>query len=383
MKKKKPFDGKMYVKHGSSDTPRLAREYLLDLGCKENTIDKLFDKKGNWKYKVERRFDPFNYSAKQLEKTLLTDLAPVYDLVNESLDGIYEHGFNKHDLDHIRDVTSECRKIMEESSADQRTKIIGVIASVAHDLGNILSRKSHSLLSPMLFRQIFPNMQVGKQDWIRIKNAIRYHDEPVIEEEINSWKVKTPIQKIEMFREVFEQETLALLVADKTRVSRERLSDKPKTKRAVDENVHVEVNLLGQTESLVVKKDHATVTFHYRPFANAEEAKKYPHFFQKIKYGSGFRASVSRDTQKLHEFETPIDHFSVWRHQYWKIYAERTILYVYCLFALFPHIDFVKIKMVDFISPASKSFEEVEYVIDKEELLNFERFVRVKYLKKT
>ncbi len=378
-----PFGGKPYVRHSRDDTPQLARDYLIGHGCSQETVDKLFDEQGNWKYQIDRSFDPFTYSAAQLEKMLLSDLAPVYELVSDSLDGIHEHGFNKHDLDHIIDVTRESRRLLEETSADQRTKIIGIIASVAHDLGNILSRKSHSKISPILFRQIFPNIKIGKEDWLRIKNAVRYHDEPVIEEEISSWKVKSSREKVEKFREVFYPETLALLVADKTRITRERLSRKPKSHRAVDENKHIEVNLLGETESVIIKREHATVTFHYRPYANEEEAKRYPHFFQKSRHGTGFRASVSEETKRLHEFETPIDHFSVWRHQYWEIYSYRTILYVYCLFALFPHIEIVKLKMVDFISPASKSFEEVEYVIHIDELFHFEKFVQVKYLKKS
>jgi len=174
---------------------------------------------------------------------------------------------------------------------------------------------------------------------------------------------------------------LALIIADKTRISRDRLSEKAVSTKAIDENEHIEVNLLGQTDCLVIKKDHALVKFNYHPYANFEEVEKYPHLFKVSKH-YGFRAAVSADAKKLHKFATPIDNFSTWRHKYWKIYHERTMLTIYCLFALFPHIDFVKIQMVDYISPESTSSELVEYQIAKQELGRFEKFIELKYMKR-
>lgn len=384
LKQDKPYwvGKKLYIQHSSNDSPRLAREYLLSVGVDEIAVDKLFDSKGEWRYQVKDHIDPFTYTPKNLEVKLVDSLKPVYDLVNVSLDTIEKHGFNKHDILHIEDVTSETRKLLDEADADQKTKIIGIIASVAHDLGNILSRKNHSKISPLLFKLIFPNFKISETDWDRVKNAVVYHDEPVIKEEIASWNSNSALIKIENFRKTFEKETLALFISDKTRITRERLSDKAKDSKAIDDNLHIEVNLLGEADCLVIKKDQALVKFNYHPYANEDEAKKYPQFFISSKH-FGFRASVSKETQNLHKFETPIDYFSTWRHKYWKIYAERTILYIYCLFALFPHIDSVVIQMVDYISPSSTSYEKVEYKIEKSELGHFEKFVELKYLKKS
>lgn len=379
---KAPQGGKnLYIQHLNSDSPKPAREYLLSLGIDNNAVNKLFDTGGTWKYQVKEDVNPFTYTPKDLENKLLENLKPVYDLVSTSLDSMYEHGFNKHDLLHIIDVTHDVRKLLDEADADQKTKIIGIIASVTHDLGNILSRKSHSLLSPLIFKLIFPNFQINKEDWVRVKEAVVYHDEPVIFEEINSWGIINSTEKIEKFKTVFKKETLSLLIADKTRINRKRLSDKAQSSSAIDDNEHIEVNLLGQTDCLVIKKDSALVKFNYHPYANAEEAKNYPQFFRESKH-FGFRASVSKDAKILHKFETPIDNFSTWRHKYWKIYSERTFLYIYSLFALFPHIEKVTIQMVDYIYPASTSFEKVEYSVNKNEIEQFERLIKLKYLKR-
>jgi len=160
----------------------------LSLGIEIKAVDKLFDSKGNWKYQVEEEIKPYTYTPKNLETKLLDNLKPVYDLVSRSLDSMFEYGFNKHDITHIEDVTSEVRKLLDESDADQKTKIIGIIASVTHDLGNILSRKSHSVLSTLIFKLIFSNFQINIEDWIRVKEAVIYHDEPMIEEEITPWE---------------------------------------------------------------------------------------------------------------------------------------------------------------------------------------------------
>lgn len=365
----------------ASDLPKPAREYLLSLGIDEASVNVLFDVSGNWKYKVEEIIDPFTYTPHDLETKLLDNLKPVYDLVSKSLDSIHELGFAKHDIPHITDVTDEVRKLLDEVDSDQKTKIIGVIAACVHDLGNILSRKYHSKLSPLIFKLTFPNFVINKEDWFRVKDAVVYHDEPVIYEEINSWGDISNEQKVEMFRKVFKKEVLALLISDKTRVNRKRLSDKNQTMKAIDENEHYEVNLLGQTDCIVIKKDSALVKFNYHPYASSEEADNYPGFFKKSKH-FGFRAAVSKDAKELHKFATPIDNFSTWRHKYWKIYSERTFLFTYALFALFPHIDRVVIQMVDYISPKSTSFEKVEYSVDKNEISSFEKVIKLKYLRK-
>lgn len=372
---------KLYIQHFDSDSPKPAREYLLSLGIDESSVDMLFDKEGNWKYKVDEQINPFSFTPRDLEAKLLDNLKPIYDLVSRSLDSVHELGFAKHDIPHITDVTDEVRRILDEVDADQKTKIIGVIAAVIHDLGNILSRKHHSKLSPLIFKLTFPGFIISREDWFRVKDAVVYHDEPVIFEEINSWSVTSSVDKVALFRKTFQKETLALLVSDKTRVNRKRLSDKNQTMKAIDENEHYEVNLLGQTDAIVIKRDSAEVKFNYHPYATGDEAKNYPGFFKKSKH-FGYRASVSKDAKELHKFGTPIDNFSTWRHKYWKIYSERTVLVVYALFALFPHIERVKIQMIDYISPTSMSFERVEYSVYKNEIFQFEKFIKLKYFKK-
>jgi hypothetical protein len=380
---KTPKGGKqLYIQHLDTDSPKPAREYLLSLGIDKNSVDVLFHQNGDWKYRVNEEINPFLLTPKDLEKKLIENLTPVYDLVSKSLDSIHELGFAKHDIPHIKDVTDEVLKLLNKSGADEKTKIIGVTAAVIHDLGNIFSRKHHSLLSPLIFKLTFPKFIINREDWFRVKNAVVYHDEPVIFEEIASWGEIDASKKIEMFKKVFKNEVLALLISDKTRISRKRLSDKNQTIKAIDENEHYEVNLLGQTDSIVVKKDLVLVKINYHPYATEEEVINFPGFFKKSKH-FGYRASVSRGTIQLHKYETPIDNFSAWRHKYWKIYSERTLLAIYSLFALFPSVKRVGVQMIDHISPISKSFERVEYHINKSELNRFEKFIRLKYFNKS
>lgn len=381
--KNSPRGGKqLYIQHLDTDSPKPAREYLLSLGIDSKSVDVLFDAKGDWKYKVKETIDPFTYTPHELENFLISNLSPVYDLVSKSLDSIHELGFAKHDIPHIKDVTDQALKLLIESGADTHTQIIGVTAAVIHDLGNIFSRKHHSLLSPLIFKLTFPHFVVDREDWFRIKNAVVYHDEPVIFEEILSWGEISAVKKVEKFKEVFKKEVLALLISDKTRVNRKRLSDKNQTIKAIDENEHYEVNLLGDTDSITITKESALIKINYHPYASEEEAKNYPGFFKESKH-FGYRASVSKGMIELHKFSTPIDNFSAWRHKYWKIYTERTLLAFYSLFALFPKINKVRFQMIDHIFPGSKSSEKVEYSVLLEELENFETLITLKYKKKS
>jgi hypothetical protein len=382
MTKKDDKKGKpLFIQHLDSFPPKPAREFLLELGVSEQLVKTLFDENGEWKYRIEKKINPFTFQPLELQEELVKNLKPIYDVVNYSLDSIYEFGFAKHDIYHINDVTDQVRKLLDLAGADYKTKIIGVTAAVIHDLGNILSRSYHSRLSPMLFKLTFPNFDVDVKSWFRIKKAVVYHDEPVIFEKIDSWGEIDPLKKIEYFRRKFGPEVLALLISDKTRVNRKRLSEKNQTMKAIDEVEHYELNLLGDTEEIRVSKNYALVKFRYNPYATEEEAKMFPGFFKKSKH-FGFRAGVSKEAIELHKITTPIDNFSIWRHKFWKIYSEKTFLAIYSLFALFPFIRRVRIQMTDYIFPSSNSFEKVEYCVYPEELKEFERFIRLKYFKK-
>src|SRR3989344_4538285 len=108
---KNPSGGKkLYIQHQDTDSPKPARDYLLSLGIDKKAVDKLFDGNGNWRYQVKEEINPFTYTPRDLENKLIENLSPVYDLVSKSLDSIYEYGFNKHDISHISDVTSDVRK---------------------------------------------------------------------------------------------------------------------------------------------------------------------------------------------------------------------------------------------------------------------------------
>lgn len=383
MNSQKKYRGgkQLYIQHVDNDSPKPAREYLISLGVAIEKIDILFDSNGDWKYKVNEEIDPFLYTPIELKDKLIHFLTPIYDLVNISLDSIYDLGFAKHDIPHINDVTTEVIKILDAKGVDKKTKIIATIAGVSHDLGNIFSRKYHSILSPLIFKLTFPNFKLKKHDWFRIKDAIQYHDEPVIHKEIDSWGHISTTEKIEKFSQKFKEETLALLIADKTRVNRKRLSDKNKTMEAIDNNEHYELNLLGNTESIVVDSVKAEINFSYHPYATEDEALNYPGFFKKSKH-FGYRAGVSKQAIELHKLSTPIDNFSAWRHKYWKIYSDRTFLTIYSLFALFEDLEQIQINMKDYIYPNSSSYEEVKYNINKTELAEFEKFVFLKYFKK-
>jgi hypothetical protein len=371
----------LYIQHVGNDSPKPAREYLISLGVSLDRINVLFDENGDWKYKVQDRINPFEYEPEDLKNLLIKHLTPIYDVVNISLDSFKTLGFAKHDIPHINDVTTEVLKILKIKGSNKKTQIIACIAGVSHDLGNMLSRNHHSKLSPLIFKLTFPNFKLKKYEWFRVKDAIVYHDEPVIHEEIGSWGELTTEEKLEKFREVFKEETLSLLISDKTRVNRKRLSDKNRTMEAIDKEEHYEVNLLGDTKSIEIEKNTAKVNFDYNPYATEEEAQKYPGFFKKSKH-FGYRAGVSKQAIELHKLSTPIDNFSTWRHKYWKIYSDRTFLTIYSMFALFPELNEIQINMRDYIYPNSTSYEEVKYSIDRKELKNFEKFVFLKYLKK-
>ena len=371
---------KLYVQHRADEKPVLAVNYLKSIGLAKKDLGQIFDNAGNWKYQITDEVDPFSLSLSDLKNLLLENLEIVYKFVSPSLDRKFKYGFNRHDIEHIEDVTGEVKKILKWKKSDKKQVAIGIIAAASHDLGNLLSRSYHAHLSPYLLRLIFPNLKIKNKDWERIKLAINNHELGVLEKTID-WQ-KSSEKIIKELKSKFLPEALALILADKTRYGRNRISDKPKSPKAIDADIHLEVNLLGRTEKLKYSGTNFTWQLKYFAFATEDEVSQRPHLFRPKSTGPGFKASVSKETQNRYRLEIPVDHFSTWRQKFWNVYLKRNMMAIYSAFALFPKLNTFTVKMVDLVNPDSNLSETVIYKTRKENLKEFEKFLKVKYTSK-
>jgi len=175
----------------------------------------------------------------------------------------------------------------------------------------------------------------------------------------------------------FGPEALALIIADKTDISRKRVSEKPKDPDTVDNDPHLEVNLLGETKSLVLSEDMTVFTWNlkFTPGMSKEEQDSDPRYVEASAVQSdGLKARVSKDTHSLHT-DHHIPHFDRWKSLFWTLYYERIILTVRAAFALYPDLK----KFVIMVKDQSPANEKSKITFKRDCLAETFELQKIKY----
>jgi hypothetical protein len=354
------------VWHKLEEKPRPIREYLIKNGCDERIVNKLITKEGILNYKIDNEINPYEMDAKDLLLTLCKHLAPVYKAVDVSLNGIYEHGFNKHDLRHAMWVGKTGLSLLEQGGYDEDTKRRFVVAAAAHDLGNLLSRKAQSELAPRIFKEIFTNFKMKEEDLNISFDAIERHDEETALWLINEAKKfdDSPddhTSRTKQMKELFSSEACALIIADKTAVGRKRLSEKPVDYSAVESTKHTEVNLVFETTQVAKQGEKFVWNMDFMTEISPIEMRKIGQYAMPHSERDGYKPYVSNKTHERYlkdgrpYMATEIDNF-------YEIYRERVYLTTEAALALF---DDVKRVEISFIDRPDKNRPEDEHIVRK------------------
>ncbi len=347
----------LFINH-SGENPMNARTYLLSQDAPRSLVNRLFTNNGTWRY-YPKQPQLYSLDPGTLNRRLRALLKPIYELINYSLDGSFEHGFNRHDQNHVDAVTLRAIHLLKQAKADEQRLRRVIISCRAHDLGNLLSRKAHSLLSSTILATILPILTKDQKQWKDIQRSIELHEEPVLDSFLRSIRASSGASSVRALRRLCPPETLALIIADKTQIGRDRISFKTTSKSALDIDPHIEVNLLGTTTLFSITRSSALWEIQFTPHLTKDEQRLYQVFKRNRSHHTGTRAHVSNNIQTRHRFPLPVPHFDSWRHLFWKIYMGRTMLLVQSTFALFQNIQSFNIIMRDSVAPGSRAGETV------------------------
>ncbi len=358
----------VFVNHsGKPEESVPARQFFMDAACPQAFIEFVLTETNQWSDFCGSDFDVYKGGVRKLDSFLSNCLDAPYGLANGSLDKIYNHGFNRHDSKHIDKVTKNVISLLKDAGEKKQTIRRAVLASRGHDLGNILSRKLHSLVSPYILstvvEQIKPDAnlpieskkrQKQARDWRIVRRAMQLHNEPIatsliesfsreIESESSGKRELSETEIIEKMVTHFGPEALALIIADKTDIGRHRVSEKAGGQEAVDMDPHLAVNLLGKTREIGVRKDKETFVWKldFTPGKAKDE-----RFAVESSVRNGMRSSVPEEWHKLHS-EHSIPHFDTWKAKFWELYYDRIILTIRSVFALYPKVKNFEIEIRD------------------------------------
>ena len=147
-------------------------------------------------------------------------------------------GFTDHSQAHCAFVAERAAYILEQFGYSEHDRELVKIAGFMHDIGNAVNRTRHAEYGAILANDILKSTDMPLQDRMTVISAIGNHDE-------STGGAKDPI-------------SAALIIADKTDVRRNRVSEKDQTKF----DIHDQVNYAVTKSEITIDMEKLVITLN-------------------------------------------------------------------------------------------------------------------------
>lgn len=147
-------------------------------------------------------------------------------------------GFTDHSQAHCALVAERAAYILEQFGYSEQDRELAKIAGFMHDIGNAVNRTRHAEYGAILANDILKHTDMTLQDRMTVISAIGNHDE-------STGGAKDAI-------------SAALIIADKTDVRRNRVTEKDKTKF----DIHDQVNYAVTKSEIIIDMEKLVITLN-------------------------------------------------------------------------------------------------------------------------
>lgn len=147
-------------------------------------------------------------------------------------------GFTDHSRAHSALVAERAADILDELGYSGHEMELAKIAGYMHDIGNVINRKNHAEYGAILANDILKGTDMSLEDRVIVVSAIGNHDE-------GTGGAKDPV-------------SAALIIADKTDVRRNRVTEK----EAAKFDIHDRVNYAVTNTTLTIDKEKMEITLN-------------------------------------------------------------------------------------------------------------------------
>lgn len=147
-------------------------------------------------------------------------------------------GFTDHSQAHSGLVAVRAAEILEKLGYSEHEMELAKIAGYMHDIGNVINRKNHAEYGALLANDILKDTDMPLEDRVIVVSAIGNHDE-------GTGGAKDPV-------------SAALIIADKTDVRRNRVTEK----EAAKFDIHDRVNYAVTDTTLTVDAEKMEITLN-------------------------------------------------------------------------------------------------------------------------
>lgn len=254
-----------------------AREYFTEAKVPQDVINRLLTPDGKWRG-LEK--DPVSvwdlHSPGIIEDFMATKGNDIDKAVSASANHSLEpYGFNEHRGRHWFEVSQESQFLLQQASIyrhdiSHETFLNTAIAAMAHDWGLVLGRGPHSLLSTLLLVRQIPG--IDKNDrFATVAGSIIVHDPPRLKEfllplgGLTHDGIVDPDKAIEIMREHFPPEALALIGADRNQFNRGRVPMSTQTIEAYEKDPNIFPNLVWEAKP-TIKDNTYVMDMVFNPF---------------------------------------------------------------------------------------------------------------------
>ena len=162
----------------------------------------------------------------------------VIALIERGNENLRVLGFTDHSQAHCALVAERAAYILEQFGYSKHDRELVKIAGFMHDIGNAVNRTRHAEYGAILANDILKQTDMTLQERMTIMSAIGNHDE-------STGGAKDAI-------------SAALIIADKTDVRRNRVSEKDKTKF----DIHDQVNYAVTKSEITIDTDKMVITLN-------------------------------------------------------------------------------------------------------------------------
>lgn len=147
-------------------------------------------------------------------------------------------GYTDHSQAHSGLVAARAAEILQKLGYSEHEMELARIAGYMHDIGNVINRKNHAEYGAILANDILKQTDMSLEDRVIVVSAIGNHDE-------GTGGAKDPV-------------SAALIIADKTDVRRNRVTEKETAKF----DIHDRVNYAVTDTTLTVDKEKMEITLN-------------------------------------------------------------------------------------------------------------------------
>jgi hypothetical protein len=315
-----------------ADTGEPLDGFLEQIGVDAGLLSHFLDEYSRLAFRVDYP-QLLRCSVESMPALLEEDFGVVFSLQQAVLDSELLTGFNRHDREHLRSVSSTALRLLRANERGEEvspeTEKETIIAGYLHDCGNLISRQYHGAYGAYLVSRFFRDVDRSEEtlsSLLRVLEAVLFHEVEI--------GLRLPTLA------GLNSATLSLIIADKTDVSARRVSSKSNVPEAI-RDAHTLVNLLTVDSQIGCQAKDFVWELHFSPRAAGDDLARFPQLLK----GSE-RVWVPQAWQRLYR-DYNVEYLFVFHATFLKLYLARLLYAMRAVFALYPDAEGFRLVIED------------------------------------